>query len=145
MRECEEVAVQSVLVVDEDRGTARLVADVLERQHYRILVARDGTDVWPVIEQTPIELVIVELLVPGMNGWEVIRRLRHRFWPNLLPVAPDCKIIAICRRADVETAAFARRLGANAFLSKPLSRTGLVHTVRSVLAGDAAPFARSAH
>jgi CheY-like chemotaxis protein len=134
------VAVPTVLVVDDDPVTARVFARVLEEHGYHALTAADGTEIWPILERCTIALVVVELQMPGMNGWEVIRRLRPRFHFELPPPSSACKILVASARADEETVAFVRHLGADAFLRKPLTPITLIRTVDSLLApfGDAA-------
>jgi two-component system OmpR family response regulator len=127
------VAERSVLVVDDDPKAAHLIAQALEEQGYHTVVAPDGSEIWSILELTTVDLVILELLMPGMNGWEVIRRLRPRFWPTLPPGPSPCKIIAVCGRADEETVTFVRRLGADAFLPKPVAPPVLLRTVSALL------------
>jgi CheY-like chemotaxis protein len=134
------VTVPTVLVVDDDPVTARVFARVLEEHGYHASTAADGTEIWPVLEQVTIALVVVELQMPGMNGWEVIRRLRPRFRFELPPAPSACKIVATSARADGETVAFVRHLGADAFLRKPVTPIALIRTVDSLLT----PYGRAA-
>jgi two-component system OmpR family response regulator len=127
------VAVPTVLVVDDDPVTARVFARVLEEHGYHALTAADGTEIWPLLEQVTIALVVVELQMPGMNGWEVIRRLRPRFRFELPPGSASCKIVVASARADEETVAFVRHLGADVFLRKPVTPIALIRTVDSLL------------
>lgn len=126
-------AVMSVLVVDDDPVTAHTFARVLEEHGYRTLIAADGTEVWPILEQVPVALVIVELQMPGMNGWEVIRRLHPRFPSALQPLSP-CKILVVSARGDDETVSFVHRLGADGFLAKPVTPINLIRAVDRLLA-----------
>jgi two-component system OmpR family response regulator len=140
------VTVPTVLVVDDDPVTARVFARVLGEHGYHASTAADGTEIWPVLEQATIALVVVELQMPGMNGWEVIRRLRPRFRFELPPASSVCKIVAISARADDETVAFVRHLGADAVLRKPVTPIALIRTVDSLLSpfGGAATSAGAA-
>ncbi len=135
------VAVPTVLVVDDDPVTACVFARVLEEHGYHASTAADGTEIWPVLEQVTVALVVVELQMPGMNGWEVIRRLRPRFRFELPPASSvTCKIVATSACADDETVAFVRHLGADAVLRKPVTPIALIRTVDSLLS----PFGRVA-
>lgn len=132
------MAARSVLVVDEDPSTARSVARVLAGREYaagyRLLAAMDGTEVWPLLDQQPPPiLILVELLLPGMNGWEVIRRFRGRFHESVVDTPRDCRIVAISARADEETVRFVRHLGADAFLRKPVSPISLARAIDAAL------------
>ena len=125
-------AVLSVLVVDDDPVAAHTFARVLEEHGYHTLMAADGTEIWPVLEQAPVALVVVELQMSGMNGWEVIRRLHPRF-PSALFPASSCRIVAVSRRCDEETVSFVRRLGADAFLPKPVTPINLIRAADALL------------
>jgi two-component system sensor histidine kinase/response regulator len=126
------VAVLSVLVVDDDPVAAHTFTRVLDEHGYHTQMAADGTEIWPVLEQAPVALLVVELEMTGMNGWEVIRRLHPRFASTLFP-ASACKILAVSRRGDEETVSFVRRLGADAFLVKPVTPITLIRTVDALL------------
>jgi DNA-binding response OmpR family regulator len=130
------VAAGRVLVVDEDPGTSCRFARALEEHGYEVLVAEDGPAMWPLLELRPAKLVVVELVMAAMNGWEVIRRLRARFRETISELPSDCKIIAVSARADEETVAFVRRLGADMFLAKPVSPVALVHAVDALLSSS---------
>jgi CheY-like chemotaxis protein len=72
--------------------------------------------------------------MPGMNGWEVMRALRSRLDEPQLRGRARPKIIVLSGREEPETAAFASRLGADAYLTKPLGGQQIVQTLRQVLA-----------
>jgi len=118
---------ETVLVVDDDTKFLSFLARTLRRGGYSVLTASDGCEVPEVLEHTHVDLLILDLQMPGMNGWEVIRSLRSE------PVHCMPKVVVVSGRSEDDTAAFVRRLGADAFLTKPCWGDQLLATVRHVL------------
>jgi len=117
----------TVLVVDDDTKFLSFLARTLRRGGYSVLTASDGCEVPEVLERTHVDVLILDLQMPGMNGWEVIRSLRTE------PVQSLPKVVVVSGRSEDDTAAFVRRLGADAFLTKPCWGDQLLATVRQVL------------
>ncbi len=118
---------ETVLIVDDDTKFLSFLARTLRRNGYVVLTANDGCEVPEVLSHTHVDLLVLDLQMPGMNGWEVIRSLRAE--PQPLP-----KVVVVSGRSEDDTVAFVRRLGADAFLSKPCWGDELLATVRQVLA-----------
>lgn len=125
-----------MIVIAEDDDTMRTVlAHALERGGYVVEAVADGQLVWPTIAAGGVDLLILDLRMPAMNGWEVLRRLKeeHRRVPAPRRRLP---VIVISAQNDPETQSFAMRLGAAAFMAKPLDLGELSRTVRAVLQGE---------
>jgi adenylate cyclase len=119
----------TVLIVDDDAKSLRFFARVLRRGGYAVLTASDGCEVPEVLSRTPVDLLVLDLQMPGMNGWEVLRSLRATRVRQPLP-----KVVVISGRSEDDTAAFVRRLGADDFLTKPCWADQLLASVERVLA-----------
>jgi len=121
-----------IVLADDDDGTRTVLEHALTRSGYTVTALTDGQLVWPTISAGGVELVILDLRMPGMNGWEVLRRLKdtRRYGRD---VAPHLPVIVISAQSDPETRSFAERLGADAFMAKPIDLNDLGRTVRSVL------------
>ena len=118
----------TVLVVDDDTKFLSFLARVLRRGGYAVLTANDGCEVPEMLSRTHVDVLVLDLQMPGMNGWEVIRSLHSE------PAHPPPKVVVVSGRSEDDTAAFVRRLGADAFLTKPCWGEQLLATVRQVLA-----------
>jgi CheY-like chemotaxis protein len=94
----------------------------------------DGAEVTEVLSKMQADAVILDLNMPGMNGWEVMRAVRDRLREPQMRGRPRPKIVALSGRNEPETAAFASRLGADAYLTKPLAGDQIVQRLREVLA-----------
>lgn len=122
----------TVLVVDDDSKILRFLAHTLRRGGYSVLTANDGCEVPEMLLRKHVDVLVLDLQMPGMNGWEVIRSLRSE------PALQRPKVIVVSGRSEDHTAAFVRRLGADAFLTKPCWGDQLLATVRQVLVPDRA-------
>jgi DNA-binding response OmpR family regulator len=124
---------QRVLVVDDDPTVSDVVRRYLERAGFAVSLATDGPDALDVVERDHPDLVVLDLMLPGIDGLEVCRRLRTR-----TPEVPVVMLTALGEEAD---RVLGLELGADDYLTKPFSPRELVLRVRSVLrrAGRPAP------
>jgi two-component system OmpR family response regulator len=140
MHDVGSLARRMIVIAENEDGLRTVLAHALERRGYQVVTVPDGALVWPTIEAGGVDLVILDLRMPGMNGWEVLRRLKDAHHRELHS-APQLPVIVISAQNDPETQSFAVRMGAAAFLAKPIDLDDLNRTVRSVLrttAGDSA-------
>jgi two-component system response regulator ResD len=117
----------SVLVVDDEPTIGEVVARYLERAGYRTRVATDGPQALALSAASPPDLVVLDVMLPGIDGLEVMRRLRE---PDGAP-AP-CVILLTARGREAERIVGLRR-GADDYVVKPFSPGELVARVEAVL------------
>jgi two-component system response regulator ResD len=115
----------SVLVVDDEPTIAEVVARYLERAGYEALVAADGPQALQVAGARRIDLVVLDLMLPGIDGLEVMRRLRGGATPPA--------IILLTARGEESDRITGLRLGADDYVVKPFSPAELVARVDAVL------------
>ena len=116
---------QTVLVVDDHDAIVRLVTYNLQQAGYRTLQAGDGVAALELIEQHRPDLVVLDLMLPELDGLEVCRRLRVR--------GDTTPIIMLTARGEEVDRVVGLELGADDYLAKPFSPRELVARVRSVL------------
>lgn len=116
-----------ILVVDDDPTTCALTTTVLEREGYRTRYCTSGKEALEVVETTPVSLVLLDVVMPGMDGFEVCARLRASERGKRLP------IILLTGRDDVDTRLEGIQSGVSEFLAKPVTRHELVARVRAQL------------
>lgn len=121
-----------IVVAENDDGTRTVLASALARSGYEVAPVTDGQLVLSTLARGTVGLLILDLRMPGMNGWEVLRRLKDPQRPGSAPTTHP-PVIVISAQSDPETQRFATRLGAAAFLAKPIDLHDLGHTVRRVL------------
>ncbi|MCF2528751.1 response regulator transcription factor [Yinghuangia soli] len=125
----------TVLVVDDDPTVAEVVVDYLRRAGFATAHAPDGPTALAMAEQTLPDLVVLDLMLPGMDGLEVCRRLRRRG-----PV-PVVMLTALGEESD---RVLGLEIGADDYVTKPFSPRELVLRVRSVLRRTGAAAAAAA-
>ncbi|HEY3143877.1 MAG TPA: response regulator transcription factor [Acidimicrobiales bacterium] len=113
-----------VLVVDDDANVADVVRRYLERESFVVDVVGDGHDAIERALQTTPDLVVLDLMLPGIDGLEVCRRLRA-----LAPVP----VIMLTARGDEADRVVGLELGADDYLAKPFSPRELTARVKAVL------------
>jgi DNA-binding response OmpR family regulator len=123
---------ETVLVVDDDATTRDVIVRYLEREGFEALQAEDGGRARAVIEAADPSLVILDLMLPGIDGLSVIRWMRSTGW------TPVIMLTALGEETD---RIVGLELGADDYVTKPFSPRELVARVRSVLrrSGTAAP------
>jgi len=123
----EKSALPSILVVEDEEKMRDLLRRMLERASFTVMTAPHGREALKLFRERPVDLAITDLMMPEMDGFELIRELTAQ-WPSI-------RIIAISG-ADLRLD-MARRLGAKAVLKKPVTGAALVTTVEQVLAATA--------
>jgi len=115
---------KTVLVIEDDPNTAALIALYLEREGFKPLTAGDGVEGLALAEQHQPVLVILDLMLPKMDGWEVCRRLRQK---SAIPV-----IMLTARGEEIDRVS-GLTLGADDYVVKPFSPREVVARVKAVL------------
>jgi len=118
------MAVKRVLVVDDDVKTVELVKLYLNRDGYRVLVAYDGSEALRLARETRPDLIVLDLMLPGIDGLEVCGTLRDE---------SDVPIIMLTARTTDEDKLTGLGIGADDYVSKPFSPRELAARVRAVL------------
>jgi DNA-binding response OmpR family regulator len=117
-------AEQRVLVVDDERSLARLVASYLQRDGFVVECEFDGPSALDAVRRRAPDMVVLDLMLPGLDGIEVCRRLR-RF--------SDCYVLMLTARAEEADKLAGLEIGADDYLTKPFSPRELVARVRAML------------
>jgi DNA-binding response OmpR family regulator len=118
------VSPQTVLVVDDEAAIAEAVRARLESEGFEVLVAGDGPEAIRICDTARPDLVVLDLMLPGMDGLEVCKRIQRDRW------VPVLMLTARTEEAD-KVAGFA--VGADDYLTKPFSLRELAIRVRAIL------------
>lgn len=111
----------SILIVDDDPIICDILFEVLQVEGYTVNTVQKGEDALGLMEQVPQDVVLLDLLLPGMHGIEVFKEIKEK-WPST-------DVIIITGQGSKETAVEALRLGAEDYLTKPLSELDIVSQV----------------
>ena len=115
---------ERILVVDDEAKIVRLARDYLERDGFRVISAGDGLTALAMARREKPDLNILDLMLPGIDGWEVCRTLRRE---------TETPIIMLTARAEESDQIVGLELGADDYVTKPFSPRALVARVRAVL------------
>src|SRR6188474_1460972 len=113
-----------ILVVDDDPKIAALVRTYLEREHFPVVTAADGESAVRALEDAAPRLVVLDLMLPGIDGLAVIRRAR---------TMGDTPILVLSARGSTGDRVLGLTEGADDYLPKPFSPAELVARVRTIL------------
>jgi DNA-binding response OmpR family regulator len=113
-----------VLVVEDEASVAQAVAYALERDGFEVEVAADGQAALGAFEAGKLDLVILDLMLPGISGWDLLRALRRR---RSVPV------IVLTARVEEADRVAGLEMGADDYVTKPFSLRELLARVRAVL------------
>ena len=113
-----------LLVVDDDGGLRELLTDYLSRNGFRVTGVADGRGLWAALEREPVDLVILDLMLPGDDGLVLCRNLRAR---SQIP------IIMLTSRSDDTDRIVGLEMGADDYLPKPFNPRELLARIKSIL------------
>jgi len=124
MRQGTEMAGKRVLVVDDDAKTVEVVSLYLKHDGYRVLAAYDGNKALRLAKERRPDLVVLDIMLPGIDGLEICRTLRAE---------SDVPIIMLTARTEEEDKLKGLDLGADDYIVKPFSTRELAARIRAVL------------
>jgi len=126
---------KTILVVDDEKRLVSLVESYLTQEGYRVVTAHDGKEALTVAQRECPDLIVLDLMMPEMDGYEFMRQ--HR-------AAQNTPIILLTARVDDEEKIIGLELGADDYVTKPFRPRELTARVRAVLrrAGNAIPTAQ---
>jgi two-component system alkaline phosphatase synthesis response regulator PhoP len=115
---------KTVLVVDDERNIVELVRLYLEKEGYSVIAASDGEQALVQFDRADPDLVVLDLMLPKMDGFEVCRELRRR---------SDVPILMLTARSEDVDAIVGLELGADDYVTKPFNPRALVARVKAIL------------
>ena len=118
---------KEILIVDDEPNVAVPIQFLMEQQGYRVMIAGRGEDALDLIYQYKPDLLLLDIMLPGIDGYEVCEIVRLN--PNFRKV----KIIFLTAKGREEEIAKGLALGADAYITKPYSNAELVAKVKELL------------
>ncbi|HTI76226.1 MAG TPA: response regulator [Mycobacterium sp.] len=118
-----------ILVVEDNPLNLKLARDVLTFANYDVIEAQSGEDALRVAQETPPDLVLMDLQLPGIDGTETLHRLRES------TLGPDVPVVAVTALAMAEDKDRAARAGFDGYIEKPISVRALPGQIEAFLNG----------
>ena len=118
---------RNVLVIEDDKIMGQMVAAILEDAGFEVATATNGMVAFEKLQQNPVDFVVLDILLPEMNGFEVYAKLRSS------PETSEIPVLIITAWADERHREKASQLGIRHFLPKPFTEDELLYEVLSLL------------
>lgn len=115
---------KKILVVDDEKRIVEILQAYLERDGYRVIAAYDGRSALELARSNSPDLIILDLMLPEVSGWDVCRELRRE---------SDVPIIMLTARDDTTDKIIGLELGADDYVTKPFEPKEIISRVRAVL------------
>ncbi len=119
---------ESILIIDDDVSLCEALKEELTEVGYSAEFVNGGTAAFDFLVQNQVDLLLLDLKMPGMDGFDVLRELKEK---NI-----KSKVIVLTAYADVKSAIDSAKMGASDFISKPYDFDELLITIRKVLQRD---------
>ena len=116
-----------VLIVDDDERMREYVRVNLEMEGYTVREAGDGEEGLQVLEESTPDLVLLDVMMPGVDGWEMLRRVQERHGVGTIPV------IMFSGKVDDEALKRATSRGAQGFIGKPFNPQDLIDSTKQLV------------
>jgi CheY-like chemotaxis protein len=119
-----------ILVVDDDSAFRRIMDELLSRNGFQVLLARDAKEALTLIESHRPDLILTDIMMPEVDGLTLIRHLRQ------IPDVANIPLIVVSARVMARDRKAAADAGADGFISKPFSYTQLHAVIQNVLSSN---------
>jgi len=117
----------TILIADDDIGTSLSISDYLDLSGYHVITADNGIDALSMLEKHHPDLLVTDIMMPLMNGYELVRRVRQLSAFRLLPV------ILLTARTKIQERILGYQSGCDLYLPKPFELEELAAAIRSLL------------
>lgn len=126
-------AKRTALVVDDEPDIVGILKKMLEAEGYEVLCGNDGLEVFDLLKQRRPDILIIDRIMPGMGGMEVIARLKES------PETASIPIIMLTSMGKFDDVSEGYKQGADGYITKPFTRNQIINGINLVLASRAAP------
>lgn len=113
----------TVLIVDDEKGMRHILKRLLTDEGYQVETAESGEDALGLLERIPFDAAMVDVRMPGMDGLEVLDRIRER--------DPDVSVVMMTAFGAIETAVSAMKRGAYEYITKPFNNDEVLHIIHN--------------
>ncbi len=115
----------TILIAEDDKNNLLSLEKIFQRESFEVLCALDGKTALEMIRKNPVDIVLTDLMMPGMGGDELLQAIRS--------ISPETEVVLMTAFGTVGTAVDAMKMGAYDFVEKPLKRASIVKTIKMAL------------
>jgi DNA-binding response OmpR family regulator len=115
---------QKILIVDDDNNIAELISLYMTKECYETMIVNDGESVMPLMDSFEPNLILLDLMLPGIDGYQVCREVRSKY---------STPIIMLSAKGEIFDKVLGLELGADDYIEKPFDSKELVARVKAVL------------
>lgn len=134
---------RNILVVDDERTIREVVRRYLELEGFSVTEAETGPQALSILQDSRPDLIVLDIMLPGVDGFSITRRLRHDSDYSPLQIEGDIPIILLTARTNEVDRVAGLELGADDYVTKPFSPRELVARVKRILQRTSPPKAES--
>jgi len=127
MDEHQRMPIAQIMVVDDDLDTVTVLSRYLQREGFTAIEAMSGRQCLKLVDEYHVDVILLDLMMPEMDGFEVVRALKGN------PATAEIPIIMITARDDIEARSEGMRVGVSDFLAKPVFRKQLANRIKAQL------------
>ena len=113
-----------VLIAEDEIATAKALQLLLEREKYTVDIVHNGIDAWDYASSVPYDVIVLDIMMPGMDGLEVLRRIRKQRMTT--------PILLLTAKAEIEDRVTGLNAGADDYLPKPFASVELIARVKAL-------------
>lgn len=113
-----------ILVVDDDTNICELLRLYIEKEDFQVIIANDGNEALKLFESERPDFVMLDIMLPGLDGWQVCREIRKQ---------SQCPIIMLTAKGEVFDKVLGLELGADDYVVKPFEAKEVVARIRAVM------------
>ena len=118
-----------MLLVDDSLSVRKFVGAMLEKAGFEVTTANDGADALAHMAQAEFDVLVTDLEMPRLNGYELLEDVRRR------PSTRELPVVILTTRAGDKHQSLARRLGVNHYMTKPVAEEAFVRLIESLAPG----------
>ncbi|MDN5696648.1 MAG: response regulator transcription factor [Rubrobacter sp.] len=115
---------ENILVVDDDAALLEVMSIMLLSEGYRVLTAEDGAEALRISEEEPLDLVVLDIMLPKMSGFDVLKRLRE---------STDVPVVMLTAKSQSVDKVVGLELGADDYITKPFDTKELLARIKAIL------------
>lgn len=115
---------KKILIADDDNRVNELLQDIYEMEGYEVLTAYDGEEALAILEKEQVDLLVLDVMMPGLNGWEVLDYVKRQY---------ETKVLMLTALNDEFHEVRGLRLGADDYIAKPFRRAVLLERSRRLI------------